>query len=198
MTTDKEQDTLPVNLNREEQMAEIMCNDCGRIRELQNRHPDEITVENVSRRDIVQGVVICARCEARTVFELTGNTLTFAPKRLFEADVDDEVAENAKEMFSEALRCFYGTSYRGAIAMCRSAIAEGILGKQIGKRRDSLDVLIKEAVSQKVLDSTDETKADYARLLGRGVVHRMLSVSGTEAMITIQSTAELLNTIARQ
>ncbi|MCH8870543.1 MAG: hypothetical protein IIC85_12595 [Chloroflexi bacterium] len=127
---------------------------------------------------------------------MEGNVTVFVPGELFTESLATNVAADAREMFEEGLRCFYGASYRGTIAMCRSAVAEGILDKKIGKRNDSLDALTKEAVKQKILDNTDESKADFARLLGRGVVHRMLVVSGTEAMITLQSAAELLNTIA--
>ncbi len=198
MTTDKEQDTLPVNLNGEAEMAVIRCSGCDLDHEIINNFVAHHGDGAAHQKDRIQGVFICGKCSNSNAFGMEGNVVVFVPGDLFTESLTANVGPDAQEMFGEALRCFYGSSYRGAIAMCRSAVAEGILGKQIGKRSDSLDALIKEAVSQNRLDSTDETKADYARLLGRGVVHRMLSVSGTEAMITLQSTAELLNTIARQ
>ena len=142
---------------------------------------------------IIQGVMICHApaddslhpqpCNAHTVFEITGSSVSFLPGKLFEVDLDSKVGAEIRRLFNEALLCFYGRSGAGTVAMCRSAIEEGLddkgakgrdLHEKIPDAKDRLHILGDEQVAQ----------AHTARLIGRdesplleGAVHSPLNQS---------------------
>ena len=197
--------TLPLTNELEApEMPEIVCVDCGHSHELMYRGWVWGTTRHPSGS--IRGVLTCYRpldpdavgreapCEGQTLFQLTQNAISWAPGKLFQEDLKTE-ADNAKEMFQEALLCFYGASNRGTVAMCRSAVEEALGDKNVPGR--DLDSKIKNAPAY-ILGPEEISMANGARLSGRNVLHHMAQVTHTQAMVALTTTIDLINHIAQQ
>jgi len=190
----REDDTLQLPVVEEEEMAVIPCAnpECG----VQHRIINEADHRHFN--DIIRGVFYCGYCEQATAFQIKGNAANFLPGRLFQEELADDVAEEPRAMFAEALLCFYGASYSGVIAMCRSAIAEAILAKGIGNRKKPLPDLIELAKNAGLVDTLDESTAESVRVLGRDTLHYMRAMTPTEGAVALGAIAKVLNNITKR
>lgn len=196
MTIEKlETHILPETQEGDEQaMARLVCvgvdskgEDCIRVW--------AITLERVGvmpseTRDVLEGAIKCEKCGSQNPLSVTRDAVR-SPGRLFESDLNKNVAVDAREMYLEALLCFYGTSYRGAVAFCRSAVEESLAAKEVPG--GVLDTKIKKA--GKWLEPDEIALANAARIVGRNVIHHMAKVSQANAMGALTNSADLLNVI---
>ena len=185
-------------------MAEITCVNCGRNRNITNSGHER--PHGWKNTDVIRGVLICRGpinvksfgegepCKGRTVFELTGNSVTFAPGKLYEGDLRRDVPTEASEYFSEAVLCFYGTAYKGVVAMCRSSV-EAALDHKGAKGADLKKKIIYAKDKLKILGDEEVSQAQGARLIGRDAIHRGLEVTQTQALISLGATLDLVNHI---
>ena len=173
-------------------MAMVPCANCGLERNIVNNFQDASQHEN----DVIAGALTCGGCGYQTVFRIKSNVSTFLPGKLFSQDLHKDIDGNAEVMVNEALKCFYGASYVVSVAMCRSAVAEQILGKKVGKRKDFMPELLKKAKAAGLVDNTDEVRAQTAGLVAREALHYMGEVTEDDAMIAIRSAVRLINNVA--
>ena len=89
-------------------MADIQCAHCRQAREIVNDFEGFTRGDTSVSHDRIRATLRCGRCSRSTVFAMTGNAVSFHAGRLFESDLDENVDDDVKEMFSEALSCFYG------------------------------------------------------------------------------------------
>ena len=110
-----ENDTLPpIEEMEAEEMPEIVCVKCGRGHSLVNQG-----IPWAGSREpfaTIRGTLACHSpadttrgepCTGQTLFELTRNAISWAPGKLFQEDLRQTVAPNARTMFNEALLSFY-------------------------------------------------------------------------------------------
>ena len=115
-----EVDTLSSITDGEEEMGVIPCADCGLTHTLHNRY-EWTTIEGIPHHnDIIRGTVKCGKCFYETVFVRKTNDVTFLPGKLLRQDLGKDIHPNALLMIHEALKCFYGASYVGAVGMCKA------------------------------------------------------------------------------
>ena len=115
---------------------------------------------------------------------------------MFEGDLKEDVAPNTKEMINEAVLCFFGSSYRGVVAFCRSALEEALEAKNV--KGDDLFKKIEAAKKGELLGDVEVSQAHGARLVGREALHRMGIVSQAQGMLALAATVDLLNHITKQ
>ena len=176
-------------------MVDIKCTWCGLVHQLVNRMNMDMESQYF-RKDLVRGVLVCGKCSTSNAFAMEGNVPIFLPGNMFKEELSSIVSSNAQEMYGEALKCFYGASYRGTITMLRSAVGEAILDKHVGSRNDTVGPLIGKAVKRGLLNDTDETRAKFALHIGNDIVHNMFEASISDATMALQLIAQLLNSIA--
>ncbi|MDA0988782.1 MAG: hypothetical protein O2783_06605 [Chloroflexi bacterium] len=204
-------DKLPVEQNGEEEMAEFKCPGCDVIHLIQYHGYGSGSHSNYGGR--IQGTVTCGRdinpdrssyarripCNEKIVFEISENTVSFLPGNLLRQNLKtraEGVHENARAMIEEALKCFYGGSYVGVIAMCRSAVIEEILGKDVGNRDDNVPGLVDKAKKRGLVDAQDEVRAISAGLIAREALHHMGDVTQDDALFAIRAGVEFVNNVA--
>lgn len=210
MTQEQTKNTLPPDLEGEEEPMMITCMECGNLRQVEV-NPTFLEMSDVAamlerrRTDVLRGTLRCSQCSTETAFELTGGHLTFIQSKGMYPALDSKVAPNAKEMFHEAIRCFQGTSYRGVVAMCRSALWEALDAKNVKGRE--LDPKIKNARKldpppsgkpNGFLEDDWVARSHGARLTGNYALHRMARVELHQAQLALAATADLVNHIAEQ
>ena len=202
--TEAENATLPAAQIGGDEMPEIVCVGCGNEHGL--IYQGYVWAGGRNPGGSIRGVLTCHRpidpnnlnssnCNQKTVFELTRNAVTWAPGNTFKEGLRQDVAEDAKEMFREALLCFYGGSGRGTVVMCRSTVEEALTEKNV--TGDNLDARIKNAPDS-ILGDEERTSANGARLTGRNAAHRMAEVTTAQAMLALVTTVDLVNHIAQQ
>ena len=186
---------LSVIQDGEEEMATIPCVECGREHEFINNYASGHNEMAPHDNDVLKGVLYCGYCHAPTVFTIKAKATTFLPGKLLRQNLITGRNINAETMIGEALKCFYGASYVGVVAMCRSAITEAILGKGIGNRNDSVPSLMTKAKISSLVDATDEVRAESARLIAREALHYMGDVNEDDALFAIRAAVEFVNNV---
>lgn len=181
-------------------MADIQCVHCGQAREIENdfegyrfQSPGGTIL---LRQDIIRATLRCGSCQKSTVFAMTGNAVSFHAGRLFESDVDENVDDDVKEMFTEALLCFYGQGFRGTVAVCRAAVEQALDNKNVTGR--DLFGKIEGAKEHGLLGDVQFSQAHGARIAGNEALHQMGAISQAEGMLALTSCVGLLNHISRQ
>jgi hypothetical protein len=178
-----------------EEMAQITCVKCGNDCEVQiNPNVRAMTKggQPINPPEQIRGVFICSRCHSQTVFELTGNSVTFMPGRLFTADLSPNAPAKAVDSFQDAVFCFYGQGYRGAVGMCRSAIEDSLDAKG-AQGSDLFQKIEYSKTTLGILGDEQVAEAQAARLIGRNALHRGMEVSPTQAMLALSGTIDLIN-----
>lgn len=195
--TQAKENILPSSEEMEVEMAILRCVYCGSERVIDNSgyYNRKVTSE-LLLDDTIRGYLSCGHCGLRTIFELQGKTLTFLPGRAVEENLTNDVDDNAREMFEEALLCLYGGSGRGVVAFARSAVEEALSAKRVEGK--NLDAKIPNAKKHGILGDEEASQVHGARLSGRNALHRMQEVSQLQAMIALSATVFLLNHIAEQ
>jgi hypothetical protein len=151
--------------------------------------------------DVIRGTLMCGDkgCGYQTVFAMRGNATTFLPGKLLKQDLESPpVHPNAQRMIDEALKCMYGASFVGAVAMCRSAVVEQLLGKGVGKRKDNMPGLIEKAKKLGLIEAPDEVRAETAGLIAKDVLHHMGDVTEDDAMFAIRSAVIFINNVSKR
>ena len=172
-------------------MGAIRCFQCGKARNISNsafHWPPNV--------DILKGVLICGDCKTSNVFEMTGDHMSYLPGALFATGYLSTVPSTVRELINEAAFCFYGTAYRGAVAMCRSAVEEAL--EQKGISGGSLFAKIENAETHGVLGDEQIALAHSARLSGRSVLHRGATVTQPQGLAALNATLDLVNHISQQ
>lgn len=195
LTDDGRQDTLPETRDGEKEMALVTCVSCGSQKQISVQFRDSTTTTN----DVLRGTLTCKSedrsgqpCEGVTVFEVVDDAVTFYPGRLFEPDIGRDIAINALAMLGEAVLCFYGSSYRGVVAFCRSAAEEALTAKDVPGR--DLDAKIKRAGDY--LSDEERSLANAARITGRNVLHHLAVVSKANALGALTNSIDFLDAVS--
>lgn len=178
-------------------MVTLRCPYCKQPRQIEHKgaeHRDKDTSE--LRIDRFNIVLICCVCQRRSVYGVEDNSIVFNPERTFDEDLASDVHELTREMFDEALLCFYGTSFRGTVAMCRSSVEAALESKNVAGR--DLYHKITNAKESKILGDEQVSHAHLARLYGRDALHHMKNVSQSQAQLILGATVQILNHIAQQ
>ena len=158
-----------------------------------------------SNDGILQGVLIChhplddrynrdKRCNAATVFEITGSSVSFLPGKLFEEDLVG-VSDDVRGLFDETIKCFYGKAYKGTLGLCRSTVERALEEKNV-KGKDLFAKINNCPAS--ILGAQEKTWAESARLNGREALHRLMNVTASQALSGLNITITLANHIAAQ
>jgi len=180
-------------------MPQIPCSWCDfnhRIIDQTTRPSAGSTFDKILDKDELLSVLTCGACGKKSLFRLSnGYALTFLPGKIITEDLRNDVAPNAADMFQEAMLCFYGSSGRGTVAFCRSAVEEALADKNVPG--STLDKKIKNAPTS-MLGDEEKTLANGARLTGRNAIHRMATVTDSQAILALTATTSLLNHIAQQ
>ncbi len=181
----------------EEHMPEIACVGCGRQHSFRHLGGYE------DKTSIVQGVLICDHpgkrgpygppCNARTVFEITGDSVSFLPGKLFEEGLAANVSNEVRELFNDGLRAFYGKSYRGTIALCRAALEQALDEK--GASGHNLSEKINKCQGA-ILGVQETNQAHAMRLDANEALHALKNVNATYALGGLTTTVTLVNHIA--
>jgi hypothetical protein len=191
--------TLPETQEGEIGMPQIACSVCGfnyRTISQTASAMEGSEAARIHREDVLRGLLTCGSCGEKIIFQLQdGYALTFLPGKILTDDLRKDAAPNAKEMFNEAVRCFYGDSGRGVVAFCRSAVEEALAHKNV--RDGDLNQKIANT-PRNMLGDEERSQATGARLTGRNALHRMASISDSQVMLALQTTVDLLNHIALQ
>ncbi len=188
--------TLSISVTRENLMATIPCAWCGRTRKIDQIVPGfgGGVTEDYIRQDVLRGSLTCGHCHNLTVFEIQENIIQYLPGRLYQGDIDEAVDENAREMLKEAILCFYGASYRGAVSFCRAAVEEALEAK--GIKGEDLNAKIINAEKAKFLTDDEISLAHAARLIGRNALDRLALLSALQAVGSLTNAIDLTNIIA--
>lgn len=204
MTHEEQDDKLPPTEELEGNMPEIACTGCGRGHVID--YQGFVYGGSRLRSGIIQGVLVChapveregrpnQHCDAHTVFEISGTSVSFAPGRLFEEDLDISTSKEVQGLFQDATRCFYGKSYRGTLGLCRSVIEQALDEKNVPGR----DLYKKiQNCPESILGTQEKTWADASRLNGREALHRLVNFTHTQALTSLNLTITLANHIAGQ
>ena len=99
-----------------------------------------------------------------------------------------------KELFGEALRCLYGQSGRGTVALARACVEQALELKGINDW--TLTAKINNA-ERRGLPKQQITLASGTKLLADDTLHNMLPVSQGEAMAVLNVTIGLVNYISQ-
>ena len=174
-------------------MAAVACAKCEEVR--------EIAVVYVTTGkptvDVLSGTVTCEHCGSQTVFKLKQNSIRYYPGGI-ESGLTSQAAANAKEMVEEAHRCFYGGSYRGVVAFCRSAVEEALDDKNVTGSDLNQKTERARKATPPILGDEEVSMSHGARLTGRNAIHRMAEVSERQAMLALTAASELVNHVAQQ
>jgi len=175
------EDTLPVSQDGEEEMALITCIGCGDTKRVRVQYASTGNLAD----DVLRGTLTCTHkvrpnrpCNTVTVFEVARDAVTFYPGRLFQDDLHLNIAQDAREMLSEALLCFYGNSYRGVVVFCRSAAEEALVSQDV----PGLSLTAKIENAGDYLTAEEHALANAARIIGRNAIHRLAIVSTANAL----------------
>ena len=198
MTQDEDAKLAPPQ-ELEESMAEITCVECGTKHFIDN-HGFRGSGGMMVPTTVLQGVLVCRgkdynhACKSKTVFELTGNSTTFAPGKLFENDLRG-VTPEVRDLFEEAVLCFYGKAHKGVVGMCRSAVEQSLDEKNAPGPNLYEKI---EGVPDSFLGPEQKTAAHATRLSGRNALHRLAQVTQAQALTALNVTIDLVNHISAQ
>jgi hypothetical protein len=201
MTPDEERQgaTLPQEAQGEaSEMALVACADCGQLHDVASvrRGQDALGRGRPAVPTKLLGTLVCGICRSRTVFELEGPAIRFAPGDVLRVTVPRGVDASASASFEEAMTCFYGRAYRAVAAMCRSALEEELDAKHVPGR--DLEKKIDAALANNLINQEHVALAHGSRVVGNHALHRMRVVLPGEALAALLNTATLLTHISGQ
>ena len=163
--------TLPENPNRGETMANLVCDHCGHVLELSYRITTRMPNDT---GDLITGVLTCTRCQEKTIFGMKDDAVNFYPGKAAYGQLNAQVPTLVREFFLDAEICYFGTGLRGAVAMSRACVEEGL--EQKGYSGKPLELLIDDAQVAGDLDQTNYMLAHGSRLAGNDALHREASL----------------------
>lgn len=204
---DQEETKLASSDPMEGEMPEITCVGCNRGHFLRY-HGYEWAGDRVNH-GIIRGLLICHApvkregrfekeqpCKTSSVFEITGDSVSFLPGKLFQEDLDRRTPDEAQACFQEGLLAFYGQAHRATVAMCRSAVEASLDSKRVSGR--DLYEKIPNAQRMGIIGDEEVSQAQAARLTGRDALHHGRLVSQSQALLALTATLQFLNHVAQQ
>ena len=159
----------PEDERRVRYMAQLVCQNCGKERELTVVHHEHLRDDAA---DIIRGVLTCFACNQRTPFGMRNNAINFYPAGQL-GTFTPNVPEIVKDMWLDAELCLYGAGFRGAVAMARATVEEAL--EQRGFK-GTLEDQIKAALAKGALTDREGMLAHGSRLAGNAALHKEASL----------------------
>lgn len=184
-------DTLPEQQVREVEMATIMCEQCGSMRQVRLQGVVHNIGEGVVKKDVMRATLTCAKCDTRNVFELVEEAVTFRPSGAMYGALSANAPEDVTDIFLEAELCFYGLAYRAAAVMCRACVEQALTVKGISK--GSLEDRIDVAQRQGILDQRVYMLSHGSRLIGNDAVHIKRVVNPGDVPAVLSTAVSIVN-----
>ncbi len=130
-------------------MAILVCDHCPHVLELRHHVPSRLPSDP---GDLITGVLTCTKCQQKTIFGMKNDVVNFYPGKATYGQLDGQVPALVREFFLDAKMCYFGTGFRGAVAMSRACVEEGLEQKGYSGKR--LELLIDDAQAAGDLDQT--------------------------------------------
>ena len=130
-------------------MANLVCDHCPHVLELRHHVPSRLPSDP---GDLITGVLTCTKCQQKTIFGMKNDAVNFYPGKATYGQLDGQVPALVREFFLDAKMCYFGTGFRGAVAMSRACVEEGLEQKGYSGKR--LELLIDDAQAAGDLDQT--------------------------------------------
>ncbi len=109
-------------------MAILVCQHCGKERTY-TYSTSEVQSKNSSKPDplvdLIRGVLTCRNCQKQTAFGMRKDAVDRYPA-IEEVQTLPKVPDLVGDMLTDARMCFYGSGWRGTVAMARAAVEEAL------------------------------------------------------------------------
>lgn len=174
-------------------MANLVCDHCGDVLELSYRITSRFPTDT---GDIITGVLTCTRCQQKTIFGMKDDAVNFYPGKAVYGQLDEWVPAMVREFFVDAEMCFFGTGFRGAVAMSRACVEEGL--EQKGYSGKQLELLINDAHEAGALDPTNYMLAHGSRLVGNEALHKASSIQPSNVPAVLSAAVSICNYLFRR
>ena len=187
----EENDKLPVS-QKGGTMANLECDHCGHVLELSHRVPSH---QRGDPGDLITGVLTCRRCQQKTIFGMKDDAVNFYPGKAAYGQLDMQVPALIHDFFLDAEMCYFGAGFRGAVAMARACVEEGL--EQKGHSGRNLEHLIDNAQTAGDLDRTNYMLAHGSRLVGNAALHKESSIEPSDVPAVLSATVSICNYLFR-
>lgn len=167
--------------SKEDDMPSIGCDWCGVSSNLGENNPTP---------HVWRVVLICANCHKRTVFELRNNIVVFRPGKQEFGGLGGSTPLPVREVYEEAILCYYSLANRGAAVMCRSSVERALEAR--GLTGGDLDDKIKTALANTWISDVEHSIAHGSRLIGNRAIHREKTVTPSDVPAVLSATATVL------
>lgn len=191
--TEQEIDILALKEDGEETMANLVCDHCGHVLELSYRITSRFPEDT---GDLITGVLTCTRCQQKTIFGIEDDAVNFYPGKAAYGQLEEWVPALVREFFLDAEMCFFGTGFRGAVAMSRACVEEGL--EQKGYSGKNLELLIDDAHAAGDLDATNHMLAHGSRLVGNAALHKASSIQPSNIPAVLSAAVSICNFLFRR
>jgi hypothetical protein len=122
---------------------------------------------------------------------MTDNAISFYPGKEPYGKLSGKSQPKVEALFKDAELCFYGTGFRGAVAMCRACVEEAL--EQKGVKQPRLEEMIDEAESKGLLTRTEFMLAHGSRLAGNAALHKEVALDPSSIPAVLSATASIVN-----
>ena len=169
-------------------MAELLCDHCGKSREINYRRATWVSGEG---SDMISGVLTCRQCGKKTIFGMTNDAITFYPTQNAYGQLSENTPNSVRDIFSDAELCYYGMGFRGAVAMCRACVERALKERNI--THGVLEGKIDEAEGTGILTRREYMLAHGSRLVGNDALHRAESVEPSDIPSVLSATSSIVS-----
>ncbi len=184
---EKRDDTLPIEQNGEEEMADLICDWCGKTRELNHRLS---MYRHGEDPDVIRGVLTCRECGGKTIFGMTNNAVSFYPTKSAYGQLQNAPGE-VRDRFLDAELCYYGTGFRGAVAMSRATVEQALKDK--GHTKGNLEDKIDAALKAGDLTERESMLAHGSRLVGNAALHKAKTIEPSDVPSVLSAAVSIVN-----
>ena len=176
-------------------MPYLHCATCNSVMEINigDRNCWNIPDDKANPRKII-GSATCKNCGMGTGFEIFQNVINYVSGKSTYGELNANVPEEVKMLYSEAELCFQNGVPNASTAMCRAA-TELALNKARFEGKVLFD-LIQDAGAKGKLDTIEVGLAHSSRLVTRDAIHRGEFVSLKDVPSILSATIRVLNKIA--
>ena len=182
-------------------MTELRCQ-CGTNRKVEfyeyyRRWADE-RGKHYSQDDRFVITVQCRDCGRKTTYELHGMAIVGAPTRLSSGQLGADVGKVLQDLAGEATDCLSVNAYRGALALCRAAVEQALVEKNVKGHDLKAKIEAARKATPPLLGEQEATQAHAARLDGNEGLYEAEPFSQSQAVLALVSCIEVVNHLATQ
>ena len=198
MITNREETTLAPSeiIEGVTWVAIVVCQHCGRERTY-TYSTNTIEMHRPGgpepRADLIRGVLTCAGCRKQTAFGMRKDAVDRYPA-IEEIQTLPKVPKLAVDMLMDARMCFYGSGWRGTVAMARASVEEAL--EQRG-HKGKLEDQIESAKQSGHLSAYEYMLAHGSRLAGNNALHRETTLDPSLVPAALSAALVIVNYLYR-